>query len=91
MPRPDTHDFACNAGLLAATDEGVSKLMRVVVGQKPFHARGNRVEVGVLRFLKVDIGQRLFALRRKGDLSKDDILSQPLLACLQVMKTKFAI
>ena len=60
MPRPNAHDLACNAGFFATTDKCVPQLVRVVVGQQPFHARGNRVEVGVLRLLKVDVGQYFF-------------------------------
>ena len=32
MPCPDAHDLACNAGLFTTADEGVSELVRVVVG-----------------------------------------------------------
>ena len=56
MPCPDAHDFACNAGLFATADKRVSQLVRVVVGQQPLHARRDGIEVGVLCFLKVDIG-----------------------------------
>ena len=55
MPRPNAHDLACNAGLFATADEGMSQFVRVVIGQQPLHSRGYRVEIGVLRFLKVDI------------------------------------
>ena len=55
MPRPNAHDFAGHAALFATADKRMPQLVRVMVGQQPFHARGYRVEVGVLRFLKVDI------------------------------------
>ena len=82
VPRPDADDFAQNACLLAAADECVPKFVRVAFGKQPLHARGDGVEVGVLRFLKVDIGQRLFHHRREGNFPKHDILSQPLFARL---------
>lgn len=80
MPRPDAHDLACNAGHFAATDEGVPQFVRVVVGQQSLHARGNRVEVGVLHFLKVDIREYLSRYRRKRYFPKHDILPQSLFA-----------
>ena len=80
MPCPNTHDFACNAGLFAAADKRVPQLVRVMVRQQPLHARGYRVEVGVLRFLEVDIGQHLSRHRRKRYFPKHDILPQPFLA-----------
>ena len=80
MPRPDAHDFACNAGLFATTDEGVPQLVRVVVGQQSLHARGNGVEVGVFCPLEVDIGQHLSRHRRKRYFPKHYVLPQPLFA-----------
>ena len=80
VARPDADDLACNAGFFTTADEGVAQLVRVVVGQQPLHARGNRVEVGVLCFLKVDIGQHLSRHRRKRYFPKHDILPQPFLA-----------
>ena len=80
VPRPDADDLARNACLLAAAYKGVPKFMRVAFGQQPLHARGNRVEVGVLCFLKVDIGQHLSRHRRKRYFPKHDILPQPFLA-----------
>ena len=77
---PDAHDLACNAGLFTTADEGVAQLVRVMVGQQSLHARGNGVEVGVLRFLKVDIGQHFFHLRCERNLPKYDVLSKPFLA-----------
>ena len=82
MPRPDAHDLACNAGHFAATDEGVPQFVRVVVGQQSLHARGNRVEVGVLHFLKVDIREYLSRYRRKRYFPKHDILPQSLISML---------
>ncbi len=82
VSRPDADDLACNAGLFTTADEGVAQLVRVVVGQQPLHARGNRVEVGAFRFLKVDTRQYLFYHWCKRDLPKDDVLSQALLARL---------
>ena len=82
VARPDADDLACNAGLFTTADEGVAQLVRVVVGQQPLHARGNRVEVGAFRFLKVDTRQYLFYHWCKRDLPKDDVLSQALLARL---------
>ena len=81
VPRPDADDLAQNACLFTAADKCVPQLMRVAFGQQPLHARGDGVEVGVLRFLKVDIGQHLLHHRREGDLAKDDVLSQPLFTC----------
>ena len=80
VARPDADDLACNAGLFTTADEGVAQLVRVVVRQQSLHARGNGVEVGVLRFLKVDIGECLFHLRCERNLPKHDILPQPFLA-----------
>ena len=80
MPRPDAHDLACNAGLFTTADEGVSQLVRVVVGQQPLHARGYRVEVGVLRFFKVNIGEYLFHRWCERNLPKYNVLPQPLFA-----------
>ena len=80
MPCPDAHDFACNAGLFATADKRVPQLVRMVVGQQPFHACGNRVEVGVLRFLKVDIGEYLFHRWCERNLPKYNVLPQPLFA-----------
>lgn len=82
VPRPDADDFAQNACLLAAADEGMPQLMRVAFGQQPLHARGDGVEVGVLCFLEVDIWQHLSRHRRKRYFPKHDILSQPLFARL---------
>ena len=80
VPRPDADDFAQNACLLAAADEGMPQLMRVAFGQQPLHARGDGVEVGVFCPFEVDIGQHLFHHRREGDFPKHDILSQSLFA-----------
>ena len=80
MPSPDTHDFACNAGLFATTDKRMPQFVQMPLGQKPLHARGYRVEVGVLRFLKVDIGECLFYLRCERNLPKYNVLPQPLFA-----------
>ena len=80
VSRPNTHDFACNAGLFATADKCVPQFVRVVVGQQPLHARRYSVEVGVLRFLKVDIREYLFHLRCERNLPKHDILPQPFLA-----------
>ena len=80
MSRPDAHDLAGNAAFLATADEGMPQLVRVVVWQQPLHACGNRVEVGVLRFLKVDIKEHLFHHWRKRYFPKHDILPQPFLA-----------
>ena len=55
VPRPDADDLAQNACLLAAAYKGVPKFMRVAFGQQPLHARGDGVEVGLLRFFKVDM------------------------------------
>ena len=82
VPRPDADDFAGNTAFLATADEGIPQLVRVVVGQQPLHARGNCVEVGVLRFFTVDIGKRLLDLRRKRNFPEYHILSKPLLARL---------
>ena len=54
--------------------------MRVVVGQQPLHARGYSVEVGALRFLKVDIREYLFHHWCERNLPKYDVLPQPLFA-----------
>ena len=70
----------------AAADERVSKFVRVAFGQQPFHARGDGVEVGALCPLEVNIRQHLFHHRREGDLAKDDVLSQALLARLALQK-----
>ena len=80
VPRPDADDLAQNTCLFASAYKGMPQLMGVAFGQQPFHARGDGVEVGLLRFLKVDIGQHLFQHRREGDLAKDDVLPQPLFA-----------
>ena len=80
MPRPDAHDFACNAGLFATADKRMPQLVRVVVGQQPLHARRNGVEVGVLRFFKVDIREYLFHHWCERNLPKHDVLPQPFLA-----------
>ena len=86
MPRPDADDLAQNACLFASADERVSQFMRVAFGQQPFHARGDGVEVGALCPLEVNIRQHLFHHRREGDLAKDDVLSQALLARLALQK-----
>ena len=52
VSRPDTHDFARYAAFLATADERVPQFVRVPLGQKPLHARGDRVEIGVFCFLK---------------------------------------
>ncbi len=57
------------------------QFVRVVVGQQSLHARGNGVEVGVLRFLKVDIGEYLFHLRCERNFPKHYVLPQSFLAC----------
>ena len=80
VARPDADDLACYAGLFTTADEGVAQLVRVVVRQQSLHARRNSVEVGVLRFLKVDIREYLFHLRCERNLPKHDILPQPFLA-----------
>ena len=80
MSCPDAHDLACNAGLFATADKRMPQFVRVPFGQKPLHARGDRVEVGVLRFLKVDIGEYLFHHWRKRHFPKYDVLPQPFLA-----------
>ena len=80
VPRPDADDLAQNTCLFASAYKGMPQLMGVAFGQQPFHARGDGVEVGLLRFLKVDIGQHLFQHRREGYLAKDDVLPQPLFA-----------
>ena len=80
MSRPDAYDLACDAALLATADKRVPQFVRVPFGQQPFHARGNRVEVGVLRLSEVDVGKYLFHLRRERNLPKYYILSEPLLA-----------
>ena len=80
MPSPDTHDFACNAGLFATTDKRMPQFVQMPLGQKPLHARGYRVEVGVLRFLKVDIGECLFHRWCERNLPKYNVLPQPLFA-----------
>ena len=80
MPRPDAHDLAGNATFLATAYKRMPQFVRVVVGQQPLHARGYSVEVGVLRFLKVDIGEYLFHLRCERNLPKYDVLSKPLFA-----------
>ena len=54
VSRPDTHDFARYATFLATTDKRVSQFVRVSFGQKPLHARGDRVEIGVFCFFKID-------------------------------------
>ena len=80
MPRPDADDFAQNACFFAAADERVPKFMRVAFGQQPFHARRDGVEVGLLRFFKVNIGQYFLHHRREGDLAKDHVLSESFFA-----------
>lgn len=80
VPRPDADDFAQNACLLAAADEGMPQLMRVAFGQQPLHARGDGVEVGVFCPLEVDIGQYFLHHRREGDLAKDHVLSESFFA-----------
>ena len=80
VARPDAYDLACNAGLFTTADEGVAQLVRVVVGQQSLHARGNGVEVGVLSFLKVDIGEYLFHRWCERNLPKYNVLPQPLFA-----------
>ena len=45
MPRPNAHDFACDAGLFATADKRMPQFVRMVVGQQPLHARGYSVEV----------------------------------------------
>ena len=82
VPRPDADDFAQNACLLAAADECVPKFVRVAFGQQPLHARGDGVEVGLLRFLKVDIGKHLLRHRRERNFPQYDVLSQTLFARL---------
>ena len=71
---PDTHDFAWNAAFLATTDKRMPQFVRMTFGQKPFHARGDRVEIGVFCFLKVDKRQNLFHLRGKRYLPKHHVL-----------------
>ena len=80
VPRSNAHDLACNAGLFATADKRVSQFVRVSFGQKPLHARGDRVEIGVFCFLKVDKRQNLFHLRGKRYLPKHHVLPQPLFA-----------
>ena len=80
VPRPDADDLAQNACLLAAAYKGVPKFMRVTFGQQPLHARGDGVEVGLLRFLKVDIGQHLLYHWREWNFPKDDVLSKTFFA-----------
>lgn len=80
VPRPDADDFAQNACLLAAADEGMPQLMRVAFGQQPLHARGDGVEVGVFCPLEVDIGQYFLHHRREGNFPKDHVLSESFFA-----------
>ena len=82
VPRPDADDLAQNACLFTAADKGMSKFVRVAFGQQPLHARGDGVEVGVLRFLELDIREYLFHLRCERNLPKDHVLSQPFFARL---------
>ena len=89
VPRPDAHDFTRHAALAAAADERVPQFVRVALGQKPLHARRDRVEVGDSRLLKVDEGKHLPRHRGEGDLAKDDVLSQPLLTCLALQPFTF--
>ena len=75
VARPDADDLACNAGLFATADERVPQFVRMPFGQKPLHARGDRVEIGVFCFLKVDKRQNFFHLRGKWYLAKHHVLT----------------
>ena len=77
---PNADDLACNSSLFATADKRMPQFVRVVVGQQPLHARGDGVEVGVFCPLEVDIGQYFLHHRREGDLAKDHVLPQTLLA-----------
>ena len=89
VPRPDAHDFAWNAALAASADERVSEFVWVSLGQKPLHARRDRVEVGDSRLLKINERQQLPRHRGDGDLAENDVLSQPLFAGLTLQPLAF--
>lgn len=41
--------------LFAARDEGIAQFMGMMVGEQPLDGRADGVEVGLLRFFKVDM------------------------------------
>ena len=74
VPRPDADDLAQNTCLFASAYKGMPQLMGVAFGQKPLHTRGDRVEIGVFCFLKVNKRQNFFHLRGKRYLAKHHVL-----------------
>lgn len=54
--------------------------MRMMIRKQSFHSRGNRIEIGVFCFLKIDIGKKLFHLRSKRYLAQNYVLSKSFFA-----------
>ena len=55
MSRPKHHRFEVAPCFLAARDEGIAQFMGMMVGEQPLDGRADGVEVGLLRFFKVDM------------------------------------
>lgn len=51
-----------------------------MIRKQSFHSRGNRIEIGVFCFLKIDIGKKLFHLRSKRYLAQNYVLSKSFFA-----------
>ena len=64
----------------AARDEGIAQFMGMMVGEQPLDGRADGVEVGLLRFFKVDMRHDLAQHGRDGDPACDDVVAHLFLA-----------
>ena len=64
----------------AARDEGIAQFMGMMVGEQPLDGRADGVEVGLLRFFKVDMRHDLAQHGRDGDPARDDVVAHLFLA-----------
>lgn len=80
MPVPEHDEFVVDAALFAARDEGIAQFVGMMVGEQPLDGRADGVEVGLLRFFKVDMRHDLAQHGRDGDPACDDVVAHLFLA-----------
>lgn len=80
MPVPEHDKFVVDAAFLATRDEGIAQLVGVMVGEQPLDGCADGVEVGLLRFFKVDMRHDLAQHGCDGYPACDDVVAHLFLA-----------
>lgn len=80
MPVPEHDEFVVDAAFLAPGYEGIAQFVGMMVGEQPLDGRADGVEVGLLRFFKVNMRHDLAQHGRDGDPACDDVVAHLFLA-----------